>query len=615
MERNYPVALLAITHQGYLLGETLRDGLHEKGFVCTLHGYRPRIEYAEHPFDDMGERLKALFLKKTALIGLAPASVLIRLIAPLLKDKYSEPPLLALDEEGRYIQPLLGGHHGGHRLARAMADIIDGVALITNASDHRLDFALDDPPKGWKISALPRIKKIMGDLLAGEKVTLLQETQSAWPPQKYFVLLRDSFENTISKAALYIGARATPSSVSALHPPLLTLGIGCVRGTSHEEIDALIEKVFQKNTLSRKAIAGIASIDIKRDEMGLISFAEKHSLPLRFFSAETLAGFSDKISNPSTLVLKETGSPSVAEASSLALAGPSATLLVTKDKSEKVTCAISLSSHPLDITNLAGKKLGRLALVGLGPGGQDWRTAEAESAFQDADTLIGYSLYLDLIRPYAKKTTIFLPYPIGAESERCRKALDLASLGQNVALVCSGDPGIYAMAALVFELLDSQENPEWRFCPIHVCPGISAMQFLSARIGAPLGHDFCALSLSDLLTPRDIILNRAMAAAKSDFVTSLYNPQSKNRHTLLKQVLDIFKRHRPKDTPVICGRLLGREGEKITVASIDDFDPDIVDMFSTVIIGSRQSRLFERFSHPAMYTPRGYAKKNNKEPL
>ncbi len=195
-----------------------------------------------------------------------------------------------------------------------------------------------------------------------------------------------------------------------------------------------------------------------------------------------------------------------------------------------------------------------------------------------------------------------------------RAALDLAAEGFDVALVCSGDPGIYAMAALVFELLDREPRPEWRRAEITVVPGISALQAAAARAGAPLGHDFCAISLSDLLTPWAAIERRLRAAAEGDLVVALYNPVSRRRTTQLLRAVEILRRKRPAETPVVLARNLGREGEAVTVIRLDELTPEAVDMLTLVLIGSSATRRIERGDGGVwVYTPRGYATKADKD--
>jgi cobalt-precorrin 5A hydrolase/precorrin-3B C17-methyltransferase len=198
-------------------------------------------------------------------------------------------------------------------------------------------------------------------------------------------------------------------------------------------------------------------------------------------------------------------------------------------------------------------------------------------------------------------------FALGEEEVRARQALDLAATGRRVALVSSGDAGIYAMASLVLELVERADRPEWQQIAIEVSPGISALQAAAARAGAPLGHDFCAISLSDLLTPWQVIERRIEAAAAGDFVTVLYNPASRRRREGFLRALAILSAAREPDTPVIHARNLGRDGESVVFCRLDDFDPSAVDMLSLVMVGARSTRLVERRGRPAfVYTPRGY---------
>ncbi|MGB1236056.1 MAG: precorrin-3B C(17)-methyltransferase, partial [Planktomarina sp.] len=242
-----------------------------------------------------------------------------------------------------------------------------------------------------------------------------------------------------------------------------------------------------------------------------------------------------------------------------------------------------------------------------------WRTPEVSRLVADAEELVGYGLYIDLLGPLAAGKTRS-DFPLGGEEARCRYALEQAAQGKNVALVCSGDAGIYAMGALVFELMDRGPDQHGVSAAAHrvevVCsPGVSALQGAAARAGAPLGHDFCTISLSDLLTPRDDIIRRLHAAAEGDFVIAFYNPVSKTRRTLLAEAREILLKHRPADTPVLLASSLGRPEEQIRYRRLDELEVDEVDMLTVVLIGSSNSQLAQLGEGPRMYTPRGYSRK------
>jgi cobalt-precorrin 5A hydrolase/precorrin-3B C17-methyltransferase len=224
---------------------------------------------------------------------------------------------------------------------------------------------------------------------------------------------------------------------------------------------------------------------------------------------------------------------------------------------------------------------------------------------RQASDWVGYDLYLDLAQDLKGEQQEHR-FPLGAEERRVRHAIALAKQGRQVALICSGDPGIYAMAALAYELLDL--TPER--IAVEVLPGISAFQAAAARAGAMIGHDFCCISLSDLLTPWEVIEKRLAAAAKGDFVTAFYNPRSLRRRDQLERAIAILKPHRSADTPVIIASNLGRADERVRIVPLKDFDPEVVDMLTLVMVGSSQSKSFRRGDGQMhAYTPRGYAKK------
>jgi precorrin-3B C17-methyltransferase len=254
-----------------------------------------------------------------------------------------------------------------------------------------------------------------------------------------------------------------------------------------------------------------------------------------------------------------------------------------------------------------------LYLVGTGPGAKDLIAPKAMAAVMASSDLVAYGLYLDLLGSVCDGKTHH-DLPLGEEIGRARLALDLAASGKTTALVSSGDIGIYAMATLVFELLDQQlqgkeRHPEWLEVDIEVVPGISAMQAGASRVGAMLGHDFCTISLSDLLTPWQTIEKRLHACGEGDFVVSFYNPRSKKRDWQINTARDILLQYRPEDTPVLLGRQLTRDNENITITTLKKLHSDDVDMFTLVSVGNSESRHIVNGANEWVYTPRGYSKK------
>jgi precorrin-3B C17-methyltransferase / cobalt-factor III methyltransferase len=245
---------------------------------------------------------------------------------------------------------------------------------------------------------------------------------------------------------------------------------------------------------------------------------------------------------------------------------------------------------------------GSLAVVGLGPGDARWLTPEADAALATADALFGYGAYLD--RAPVREGQSRHPSDNRQEALRARAALERAGAGSKVALVCGGDPGVFAMAAAVCEQIESGP-PAWRTLDVEIVPGVTAMLAVAARVGAPLGHDFCALSLSDNLKPWPVIERRLDAAAQAGFVIALYNPVSQARQWQLAAAFERLRRYLPATTPVVFGRAVGRDDETIAVSTLQSVDASRADMATLVIVGSAETRLVPRPGHtPLVYTPR-----------
>ena len=245
---------------------------------------------------------------------------------------------------------------------------------------------------------------------------------------------------------------------------------------------------------------------------------------------------------------------------------------------------------------------GHLAVVGLGPGDVRWLTPEADAALATADALFGYGPYLD--RAPVRDGQSRHPSDNREEALRARAALERAAAGTNVALVSGGDPGVFAMAAAVCEQIETGPAA-WRGLDVEIVPGITAMLAVAARVGAPLGHDFCALSLSDNLKPWPVIERRLDAAAQAGFVIALYNPISRARPWQLTAAFERLRRYLPATTPTVFGRAVGRADENVAVTTLQAADPAGADMATLVIVGSAETRLVPRPGHaPLVYTPR-----------
>jgi precorrin-3B C17-methyltransferase len=242
-----------------------------------------------------------------------------------------------------------------------------------------------------------------------------------------------------------------------------------------------------------------------------------------------------------------------------------------------------------------------LKIVGLGPGDSALLTPQAQKAIEDADVIVGYTLYVDLVPDALKEGKELVSTGMMGEMARCEKAIEIALDGKNTVVVCSGDPGIYAMSGLIYELAEEHLDT----LEIEVVAGIPALSAASALLGAPLMHDFAVISLSDLLTEWELIEKRLKAAAEADFVIVLYNPKSKRRNWQIGKALEIVGTVRSADTPVGLVKSAYRKEQEIMVFSLNSFDIEQVDMLSTIIIGNSTTRMIGE----NIVTPRGYLKK------
>ena len=536
-----------------------------------IHGPEGLVGCGKH-YEQAVQGIARAWRMSHAVIGICASGILIRAIGPLLKSKLREPPLISVAEDGSSIVPLIGGHHGANDLGRKIAEITKGHAAITTASDVMFGEAFDESGEGIVLANPEDMKSATAARLRGEEVT--QE--------------------------LTIYRKAGGPKHLVYHPRVLAVGIGCERGTDPAEVKQLLQDTLAAHNIAEQSIHQYGSIDLKEDEPAIEQFGNNF-----YFTAEQLKTEQHRITSPSKIVEDEVGTPSVAEAAALALVGPNGKLIVAKTKSKHATIAIAQAAHHDDFEFHAGRRRGHIAVVGIGPGEAGMMTPNVDFELWFASEWVGYSLYLDLVENLRHGQTRH-DFPLGDEEARCRKAIALAKTGKRVALICSGDAAIYAMAALVYELIDREPTR----VEVEVHPGISAFQAASAKVGAMIGHDFCCISLSDLLTPWAAIEKRLHAAAEGDFVISFYNPRSIKRRDQIEKAFAILKPHRRPDTPVVIATNLGRPEENVRIRRFDEFNPEEVDMLTLVMVGSSQSKAFKRGDgRTYAYTPRGYAKK------
>ncbi|MDP5016883.1 precorrin-3B C(17)-methyltransferase [Anabaena sp. UHCC 0187] len=533
---------------------------------AKLYGLVKRTDDVDISFTNFGETVRELFAAGTPIIGICAAGILIRTIAPLLTDKGQEPPILAVAEDGSAVVPLLGGLGGVNDLARQVGSALNIKPAITTTGDIRFHTALLSPPAGYHLANPEHGKKFIADLLAGLKVKL--EGTAPWLTESNLPL-DENGELTI-QVTENLGNADTNCLV--YHPAKIAIAI------SNPEPNTIsqIHQILAESNLAPAAVAGIFAPLHLANNSQLHSVAKALGVPTRFFPETELT----------QLVLAAIGADAQIVSSSFA------------------SIAVAISTQIINPATI-GQTQGKLVIIGTGPGASQWMSPQVKEILALATDLVGYKTYINLIGSLAAGKRVH-ESDNRVEAERAYQALELAAAGKYVVVVSSGDPGIYAMAAAVFEVLDQYNKPEWQTIDIQVAPGISAMQAAAARIGAPLGHDFCVISLSDILKPWEIIAQRITAAAASDFVIAFYNPVSKERTWQLAAAKKILLEHRKPHTPVVLGRNLGRKGEEVKVITLEELEPTLADMRTVIIIGSSHTRKIQQENNVWVYTSRRY---------
>lgn len=546
------------------------------------------------------------------LVFIMAAGIVVRTIAPLLQDKKTDPAVVVIDEKGRHVISLLSGHLGGaNKLAKEIAASIDGEPVVTTASDVNDLPSIDLWAKehGLAIDDWDLVPKTGTRLINKGILNVYSDIEMAFPD--VFIKV-DNLEQADVVITNKKKIKATINEFRDklyLRPGNLVIGIGCNRGTSAGEIDNVVRRTLDENNLAFASVHSIATIDKKCDEQGLIEFAKKYYLKITTFTPAELNRV--KGITISEAAFKATGAQAVAEPAAL-LATQADALLLQKQKSGNVTVAVAelkncnglrVMSNELK-NKKSSPRRGKIYIVGTGPGDVNHITPYAQKVIRKSDVIVGYGTYLDLIHALIKKKEI-VSTGMTQEIDRCRKALELAVKGRTVSVISGGDPGIYAMAGLVFELLKKERSHAAGMPAIEVIPGISALNACASRLGAPLMHDFASISLSDRLTPWELIEKRLDAAAMADFVIALYNPKSKGRVEHIDKARDIILKHRKPDTPVGIVKGAMRENEKIIVTDLGNMMRYDIDMQTTVIIGNSNTLVWEGW----MITPRGYEKK------
>ncbi|MDW2776014.1 precorrin-3B C(17)-methyltransferase [Pseudomonas sp. YQ_6] len=532
---------------------------------ATIHGLEGRVEGADQSYASFGDTLRGLYQQDTPIIALCAAGIVIRSLASLLSEKGSEPPVLAVAEDGSAVVPLLGGLGGVNVMAREIADALGVSAAITTSGELRFGTCLLNPPQGYALADIEQGKRFVSDLLAGESVRI--EGNAPW------LQLAQLPASEAAQRTIHVGHQARPANRDELliHPRLVVVGVA--GGNLHS-----IRAALQQAGIAEPSVACVLADERTMADSALQEAAQALGVPLRF----------------------ATRSGDVA--SMVAAAVPDAELIALEE------VVVAVAPAPVDVAQV-GRRRGRLAVIGLGPGAAELMVPAVKAELAQAEDVLGYETYVRMAGPFRRDQVLHCT-DNREEMQRARHAFELAAQGRSVVVVSSGDPGVFAMAAAVLEALHESSDPTWHRVDLQILPGVSASLATAAQAGAPLGHDFCVMSLSDNLKPWSIIEKRLDLAAQADLVLAFYNPISKARPHQLGVALEVVRRHRDGNTPVVLGRDIGRPGQTLKVVTLAELLPEMVDMRTMVLVGSSTTCTFDRAAGGVwVYTPRWYGAK------
>jgi len=599
------LAIIAITKRGTSIGRMLKAAL--PGSHLYIPGKFSAPGQDERIFTLPARSLiENIFDKYRQLVLIMAVGIAVRLIAGRINNKHRDAAVAVIDDTGKFVISLLSGHIGGaNELTRQISSLLGAQPVITTTSDNSEAFSIDLLAKslGWEIENQDCLTRVSAALVNDEPVALYQDTgEYDWTPgdlpQNVHIITNiDTLRKSDYGAAVIITDRIVDGlklkmPTVILRPKSLVVGIGCNRGTNCSEIKDAVARIFSENGLSTRCIQALATIDLKNNETGLLQYAEKYNLPVRYFSKEHLSQ-AEFPSEPSEMVLKHVGTPAVCEAAAV-LAGNGNLIIKKTGYNRKVTVAVARRLSE------SAEKRGKLFLVDIGPGAPDQMTFRARQAINDSEAVIGYQAYIDFIRPLLHQKTVFAT-TMGKEIERVNRAIDLARQGKVVSLISSGDSGVYGMAGLVGEILLQQNSKP----AIELIPGVPAMVTAGALLGAPLNSDVATISLSNYLVPWEDIEQRLHLAAKGDFVIVLYNPKSKKRRQELEKAKNIVLQYRSRTSPVGIVTNAYRPEQNIIFTDLDNLTDCPVDMNTIIIIGNSKTIISSNW----MVTPRGYQTK------
>ncbi|RFD28445.1 precorrin-3B C(17)-methyltransferase [Pseudomonas sp. GL93] len=519
---------------------------------ALIHGLATRVEGADRTYSEFGATLRQLYQQGTPLIALCAAGIVIRTLAPLLLEKGEEPAVLAVAEDGSAVVPLLGGLGGVNLMARDIGAALGVSAAITTSGELRFGTCLLNPPAGYQLADIELGKRFVSDLLAGESVRI--EGAAPWLEEANLP------QDQQARLTIHVGsAERTPAANELLIYPQ-NVYVTCRPGAQLAE---RVRTALQEAGVAVQSLACLLASDLQMADASLHEAASALGVPLRFAALSPVADIS-----------------------------------------------ITVAEQPLDLSQV-GRPRGRLAVIGLGPGAAELMVPAVKAELVRCTDVLGYETYVRMAGPF-RDDQVQHCTDNREEMQRARHAFELAAQGRSVVVVSSGDPGVFAMAAAVIEALHESSEPAWHQVDLEILPGVSASLATAAQAGAPLGHDFCVMSLSDNLKPWSIIEKRLDLASQADLALAFYNPISRSRPWQLGRALEIVALHRTPQTPVVLGRDIGRPGQTLRVTTLGQLTPEQVDMRTMVLIGSSTTCVFPRAGGGEwVYTPRWYGDKPN----
>lgn len=533
---------------------------------ALIQGLAGRVEEVDRSYQEFGTTLRQLYQQDTPIIALCAAGIVIRSLASVLLEKGAEPPVLAVAEDGSAVVPLLGGLGGVNVMAREIAAGLGVAAAITTSGELRFGTCLLNPPSGYALADLELGKRFVSDLLAGESVRI--EGAAPWLDEARLPQ-SDAAQLTIHVGC---GEREAAANELLIHPRCVLVAVSA----AVPELAAAVRAALHQAKIAEASLACLLANEEEMADAALHAAAAELGVPLRFAAGASASDLAAR-ALPQLLAPQVIGDG----------------------------LALAVAAEPIDPANI-GRARGRVAVIGLGPGAAELMAPAVKAELARANDVLGYETYVRMAGPFREDQVLHCT-DNREELLRARHAFELAAQGRSVIVVSSGDPGVFAMAAAVLEALEASDDPAWHRVELEMLPGISASLATAAQAGAPLGHDFCVISLSDNLKPWSIIEKRLDLAAQADLAMAFYNPISRSRPWQLGQALDIVRRHRDPDTPVVLGRDIARPGQSLKVLTLGELEPEMVDMRTMVLVGSSTTRTFARADGGEwVYTPRWY---------